>query len=218
MRLHEEGKPKRAAEYDGIDFISEAQVDGVLIPRPELADGAVCSGSGRNSQDHETLWRCFAGVLDHQVRACLDAADFTIHRGFPPRANAETSTQPHYSAEMINVKSVFFGAVVLAGFLKLVFFLKAGPAKIRTRWRHVAAEPDHGSWLLTRRRMMLVLSRKRNESIVINDNVKVTIVDVKGDRVRVGIEAPKEVPVHRQEVYDTIHDDGTQEDGKTDES
>jgi len=62
---------------------------------------------------------------------------------------------------------------------------------------------------------MLVLSRKRNETIVINDNVRVTIVDVKGDRVRVGIEAPKEVPVHRQEVYDAIHGGG---DSKPDES
>ena len=51
---------------------------------------------------------------------------------------------------------------------------------------------------------MLVLSRKRNESIVINDNVTVTIVDIRGDKVRVGIEAPKEIPVHRREVYDAI--------------
>ena len=51
---------------------------------------------------------------------------------------------------------------------------------------------------------MLVLSRKRNESIVINDNVTVTIVDIRGDKVRVGIEAPKEIPVHRLEIYDAI--------------
>lgn len=51
---------------------------------------------------------------------------------------------------------------------------------------------------------MLVLSRKRNESIVINDNVTVTIVDIRGDKVRVGVEAPKEIPVHRREVYDAI--------------
>lgn len=52
---------------------------------------------------------------------------------------------------------------------------------------------------------MLVLSRKKNESIMINDNVTVTVVEIRGDKVRLGIEAPKEVPVHRREVYDAIH-------------
>lgn len=51
---------------------------------------------------------------------------------------------------------------------------------------------------------MLVLSRKKNESIVIN-NITVTVVEIRGDKVRLGIIAPKEVPVHRQEVYDAIH-------------
>ena len=48
---------------------------------------------------------------------------------------------------------------------------------------------------------MLVLSRKLNESIVINENIVVTVLSVQGDRVRLGIEAPGEIPVHRQEVY-----------------
>lgn len=51
---------------------------------------------------------------------------------------------------------------------------------------------------------MLVLSRHRDESIVIGDNIIVTIVDIRGDKVRLGIEAPAAVPVHRQEVYDAI--------------
>jgi carbon storage regulator len=51
---------------------------------------------------------------------------------------------------------------------------------------------------------MLVLSRQRDESIVIGDNVVITIVDIRGDKVRLGIEAPGEVPVHRQEVYEAI--------------
>jgi carbon storage regulator len=51
---------------------------------------------------------------------------------------------------------------------------------------------------------MLVLSRKVNETIIINDNIVITVVDIRGDKVRLGIEAPKEVPVHRQEVYDAI--------------
>ena len=52
---------------------------------------------------------------------------------------------------------------------------------------------------------MLVLSRKLNESIVINDDITVTVVDIRGDKVRLAIEAPKEVPVHRREVFDAIH-------------
>jgi carbon storage regulator len=59
---------------------------------------------------------------------------------------------------------------------------------------------------------MLVLSRKKNESIVINSDITVTVVEIRGDKVRLGIVAPKEVPVHRQEVYEAIHgkrDDGT---------
>jgi carbon storage regulator len=51
---------------------------------------------------------------------------------------------------------------------------------------------------------MLVLSRQRDESIVIGDKVVVTIVDIRGDKVRLGIEAPGEIPVHRQEVYEAI--------------
>lgn len=51
---------------------------------------------------------------------------------------------------------------------------------------------------------MLVLSRQRDESIIIGDNIVITIVDIRGDKVRLGIDAPKEVPVHRQEVYEAI--------------
>ena len=52
---------------------------------------------------------------------------------------------------------------------------------------------------------MLVLSRKKNESIVINSDITVTVVEIRGDKVRLGIVAPKEIPVHRQEVFDAIH-------------
>lgn len=51
---------------------------------------------------------------------------------------------------------------------------------------------------------MLVLSRKVNESIVINNDITVVIVEIRGNTVRLGIEAPTEVPVHRREVYDAI--------------
>jgi len=52
--------------------------------------------------------------------------------------------------------------------------------------------------------MMLVLSRKKNESIVVNGNVTVVVIEIRGDKVRLGIEAPAEVPVHRKEVWDAI--------------
>jgi len=51
---------------------------------------------------------------------------------------------------------------------------------------------------------MLVLSRKKNESIVINNTITIVVVEIRGDKVRLGIEAPKEVPVHRKEVSDAI--------------
>ena len=51
---------------------------------------------------------------------------------------------------------------------------------------------------------MLVLSRHRDESIMIGDDVVVTIVDIRGDKVRLGIDAPQTIPVHRQEVYEAI--------------
>lgn len=51
---------------------------------------------------------------------------------------------------------------------------------------------------------MLVLSRHRDESIMIGDDVVITIVDIRGDKVRLGIDAPQDIPVHRQEVYDAI--------------
>ena len=57
---------------------------------------------------------------------------------------------------------------------------------------------------------MLVLSRQRDESIIIADNIKITIVDIRGDKVRLGIDAPKEIPVHRQEVFDAIQRENDQ--------
>ncbi len=65
---------------------------------------------------------------------------------------------------------------------------------------------------------MLVLSRKIGEAVLLGDDIKIMIVDIRGEKVRIGIDAPKDLPVHRQEVYDAIrrlqaeydnHDDGT---------
>ena len=51
---------------------------------------------------------------------------------------------------------------------------------------------------------MLVLSRKKNESIIINNDITIVVVEIRGDKVRLGVEAPKEVPVHRREVFEAI--------------
>lgn len=51
---------------------------------------------------------------------------------------------------------------------------------------------------------MLALARKINESIIINDNIEVTILEIKGDQVKIGIEAPKSVPIYRKEIYKQI--------------
>ena len=57
---------------------------------------------------------------------------------------------------------------------------------------------------------MLVLSRQRDESIIIGDNVVITVVDVRGDKVKLGIDAPQEIPVHRREVYEAIRRENQQ--------
>ncbi len=53
---------------------------------------------------------------------------------------------------------------------------------------------------------MLALSRKKNEAIIVNNNVEITILEIKGDQVKLGITAPKEVPVYRKEVYVQIQE------------
>jgi carbon storage regulator len=60
---------------------------------------------------------------------------------------------------------------------------------------------------------MLVMSRKKDESIVIGDEVVITVVEIRGDRMRLGIDAPREVPVHRREVYEAL---GAWRDGPAD--
>ncbi len=57
---------------------------------------------------------------------------------------------------------------------------------------------------------MLVLSRQRDESIIIGDNIVVTVVDIRGDKVRLGIQAPPEVSVHREEIYELIKKEAAQ--------
>lgn len=54
---------------------------------------------------------------------------------------------------------------------------------------------------------MLILTRRPNESLMVGDDVKVTVLGIKGNQVRVGISAPRHVPVHRQEIYEKIKDE-----------
>lgn len=63
---------------------------------------------------------------------------------------------------------------------------------------------------------MLVLSRHRDESIMIGDDIVITVVDVRGDKVRLGIDAPTDIPVHRQEVYDAIQRERQQDSSAVD--
>lgn len=58
---------------------------------------------------------------------------------------------------------------------------------------------------------MLVLSRQRDETIVIGDDIEITVVDIRGEKVRLGINAPAHVPVHRKEVYEAIKKEQSQE-------
>lgn len=61
---------------------------------------------------------------------------------------------------------------------------------------------------------MLVLSRKKDESIVIDDKIVATVVEIRGDKVRLGIQAPTEIPVHRQEVWDAIQRENLRSQGR----
>lgn len=54
---------------------------------------------------------------------------------------------------------------------------------------------------------MLALTRKKNESLIINNNIEITVLEVRGDQVKLGIAAPKEVPIYRKEVYKEIQDE-----------
>jgi carbon storage regulator len=78
--------------------------------------------------------------------------------------------------------------------------LAAAGTYFRSKNETVRAERDEHQ----RGKFMLVLSRKKNESIIINDNITVTVIEIRGDKVRLGIEAPKHVTVHRREVYEAI--------------
>jgi carbon storage regulator len=65
---------------------------------------------------------------------------------------------------------------------------------------------------------MLVLSRKKDESIVIDDNIVITVVEIRGDKVRLGIQAPREVPIHRSEIHAAIQNEQQQSAQPKDES
>ncbi|WP_437191833.1 carbon storage regulator CsrA [Planctomicrobium sp. SH527] len=64
---------------------------------------------------------------------------------------------------------------------------------------------------------MLVLSRKKNESIVIDERIVITVVEIRGDKVRLGIEAPRDVAIHRQEIYDALRAAATTQQSATEQ-
>ena len=57
---------------------------------------------------------------------------------------------------------------------------------------------------------MLALSRKVNQSIIVNDDIEITVLEIKGDQIKIGIEAPKSVPIYRKEIYTQIRDANTE--------
>lgn len=65
---------------------------------------------------------------------------------------------------------------------------------------------------------MLVLSRKKDEKIIIGDKITLMVIEIRGDKVRLGIEAPKDVTVHREEVYEAIIKERTSQEGISAES
>ena len=67
-------------------------------------------------------------------------------------------------------------------------------------------------FVLTRTHAMLVLSRKKDESIMVGDNIKLTIIEIRGDKVRLGIEAPRDVTVHREEIYKIVKKEKAEQD------
>ncbi|MBE5831449.1 MAG: carbon storage regulator CsrA [Butyrivibrio sp.] len=65
---------------------------------------------------------------------------------------------------------------------------------------------------------MLALSRKKNEAIIINNNIEITVLDIRGDQIKLGIAAPKEIPIYRKEVYIQIQNENKQATEATDVS
>ena len=61
-----------------------------------------------------------------------------------------------------------------------------------------------------REKTMLALSRKKNEAIIINNNIEITVLDIRGDQIKLGISAPKEIPIYRKEVYIQIQNENKQ--------
>lgn len=77
------------------------------------------------------------------------------------------------------------------------FFMKSSPRLFQQIFIFTLTEKEI--------QLMLILSRKKNEIIHINDDIQIVVIEVRGDKVRLGIEAPKEVPVHRHEIYEAIN-------------
>ncbi len=63
---------------------------------------------------------------------------------------------------------------------------------------------------------MLVLSRQKDQIIMIGDNIQITVVDIRGDKVRLGVQAPSDIPVHRKEVYEAIQKERKESSDKKD--
>jgi carbon storage regulator len=75
---------------------------------------------------------------------------------------------------------------------------------IQYGWPPLAKMAGHASLHFQRSEAVLVLSRLKDEEIIIGDNIRVMVIDIRGDKVRLGITAPREISIHRKEIYEAI--------------
>jgi len=128
-------------------------------------------------------------------RRCADKSA-TIEKAFSVVFEPKTAAAASYGP-VFQPRWASFNLTRRQKALKLIVLQKLKNLRLRSRNTCKAL-------VSAKEQKMLVLSRKKDESIVINNDITIVVVEIRGDKVRLGVEAPKEVPVHRREVFDAI--------------